>query len=94
MYTQAWGQDSDLLLGVERQSRDEEDETSEASVKFKVIESRSGPRKEVTLVWDWNQGSVRELDPVKERQKFDRRNSRLREEDDDDAFWASNVRSR
>lgn len=83
MYSQAWGQDCDILLGVERQTKDDEDETGEATVKFKVIESRSGPRKEVYLVWDWSKGSVRELDPVKERQKFTPR-SRLQDPDDDE----------
>ena len=93
MYSQAWGQDSDLLLGVERQSRDEEDETSEATVKFKVIESRSGPRKDVLLTWNWNKGSVREVDPVKERQKFDRRRH-LQDGDGDDEFaWDTRRRA-
>ena len=54
-YTSAFGQDADLVLGVERQ------EGTNMS-KFHVIESRSGPRKEMFIEWDWNRGYVGEID--------------------------------
>lgn len=55
-YTSAFGQDADLVLGVERQ------ENSNMS-KFHVIESRSGPRKDLYIEWDWDRGYVGEIDP-------------------------------
>lgn len=54
-YTSAFGQDADLILGVERQP------DSNLS-KFHVMESRSGPRKDVMVEWDWDRGSVTEID--------------------------------
>ena len=63
MYTQAWGQDCDVLLGVEKlPSEEDARETDPVFVKFRVLESRSGPRKDTVLYWDWNHGSVHELD--------------------------------
>ena len=62
MYTQAWGQSSDVLLGVERLEPDQDDQ-DEVVVKLKVLTSRSGPRAEAVLVWDWNKGRVTEVDP-------------------------------
>jgi hypothetical protein len=63
MYTQAWGQDSDVLLGVERLKGEEDaDESDPVHVKFRVLESRSGPRKDTLLLWDWRHGNVVELD--------------------------------
>ena len=76
MYTQAWGQDCDVLLGVERMGErqtDESQSTQPVNVKFRVIESRSGPRKEVVLEWDWHNGSVEELDPAVMKERLDRR---------------------
>ena len=80
MYSQSWAQDCDILLGVERvvpvsigMGNDEEDEVVTAGpvqIKFRVIESRSGPRKRVMLEWDWGSGSVEELDPVAQTQKL------------------------
>ena len=71
MYSQSWAQDADILLGVERVvapvgGNDEENEVITAGpvqVKFRVIESRSGPRKTTVLEWDWSEGLVEELDP-------------------------------
>lgn len=54
-YTSAFGQDADLILGVERQ------ENSNIS-KLHVIDSRSGPRKDCFIEWDWDRGYVGELD--------------------------------
>lgn len=71
MYSQAWGQDCDVMLGVERQvaeDTDPEDLAGPVSVKFRVLESRSGPRKDVMLEWDWAIGSVEELDPGRIRE--------------------------
>ena len=65
MYSQAWGQDADIFLGVERQSiegKEESDEKGSAIVKFRVLESRSGPRADTYLEWDWSKGSVKEVD--------------------------------
>lgn len=76
MYTQAWGQDCDVLLGVERMGERQADEstsTQPVNVKFRVIESRSGPRKEVVLEWDWHSGTVEELDPAAMQERLDRR---------------------
>ena len=77
MYTQAWGQDCDVMLGVERVREDKEqtelvDEINAgpAIVKFKVVESRSGPRRDTLLEWDWSRGSVTEIDVAKARQQL------------------------
>jgi len=74
MYSQSWAQDCDIMLGVERivqptGGNDEENEIVTAGpvqVKFRVVESRSGPRKIVILEWDWVNGSVEEIDPVEQ----------------------------
>jgi hypothetical protein len=31
------------------------------TITLKVLASRSGPRTETTLVWDWRNGSVQEM---------------------------------
>jgi replicative DNA helicase len=69
MYTQAFGQDANIVLGTARMSNkreegeDAEDEdTGPVTVRFNVIASRSGPRKEVMLEWNWDAGLARELD--------------------------------
>ena len=78
MYTQAWGQDCDIMLGVERVRDDKTDSAVElvdevnsgpALVKFKVVESRSGPRRDILLEWDWSHGTVNEIDVDKARQQ-------------------------
>jgi replicative DNA helicase len=56
-YTSAWGQDADVILGVERQ------ENTNIS-KFHVIDSRSGPRVDTYIEWDWDTGMVAEIDPA------------------------------
>lgn len=63
MYTQAWGQDADIFMGVERQEATEskDDDLGPAIVKFRVIESRSGPRQDTYLEWDWSKGKVQEV---------------------------------
>jgi replicative DNA helicase len=63
MYTQAYGQSSDVLLGVERVEREDADETGEVMVTLKVLLSRSGPRAQTTVFWDWSKGSYFEDDP-------------------------------
>ena len=77
MYTQAWGQDCDIMLGTERVRDDKEqtelvDEANSgpAIVKFRVVESRSGPRRDTLLEWDWSHGSVTEIDVAKARQQM------------------------
>jgi replicative DNA helicase len=91
MYSQSWAQDADILLGVERITpstpggSDEENENVTAGpvqVKFRVVESRSGPRKNVILEWDWTGGSVEEIDPDAMSRKLHGKGSRY--EDDDD----------
>ena len=77
MYSQAWGQDCDIMLGVERVREEKEqaelvDEINAgpAIVKFRVVESRSGPRRDTLLEWDWSRGSVTEIDVAKARQQL------------------------
>lgn len=89
MYSQSWAQDCDILLGVERdrpQSDYDPDESTSGpvQVKFKVVESRSGPRKTVILEWDWKEGSVEELDPIRQSQKLNRVGMSDDYDDDDD----------
>src|SRR4029077_2112730 len=62
MYTQAWRQSADVMLGIERVEPDADD-SGEVALKLKVLSSRSGPRAETGLVWDWNRGLVKEIDP-------------------------------
>jgi replicative DNA helicase len=60
MYTQAWRQSADVMLGIERVDP-EADDAGEVALRLKVLSSRSGPRAETALVWDWNKGSVFEI---------------------------------
>ena len=62
MYTQAWRQSADVLLGVERLDP-EADDFGQVMVRFKVLASRSGPRAETLLAWNWGAGTVHEVDP-------------------------------
>ena len=94
MYSQSWAQDADILLGVERiqpmtpgGNNDEENEVVTAGpvqVKFRVIESRSGPRKSVVLEWDWSEGSVEELDPIAQAKKLRQRPDAIEHDDADE----------
>jgi replicative DNA helicase len=93
MYSQSWAQDADILLGVERitpttpgGNNDEENEIVTAGpvqIKFRVIESRSGPRKNVILEWDWSEGSVEELDPMLQAKRLRQRPDKLADDDDE-----------
>ena len=62
MYTQAWRQSADVLLGSERASTDEEVFANNGAVAIiiKVLASRSGPYAESVIMWDWNKGRVAE----------------------------------
>jgi len=62
MYTQAWRQSADVLLGVERVDP-KADDFGQVMVRFKVLASRSGPRAETLLAWNWSLGTVHEVDP-------------------------------
>lgn len=63
-YSSSFAQDSDVILGVERTDRENEPDLKAAAlVKFHVIASRSGPRREVFLEWDWHHGKVTEVNP-------------------------------
>jgi replicative DNA helicase len=93
MYSQSWAQDADILLGVERVTpstpggSDEENENVTAGpvqVKFRVVESRSGPRKNVILEWDWAEGSVEEIDPDALTQRLRQRPGTFKDDKDDD----------
>lgn len=66
MYTQAWGQSADVLLGVERVVEEDvaEDDTGEVMTLLKVLSSRSGPRAETRVVWDWSRGIFWEQNPA------------------------------
>lgn len=104
MYSQSWAQDADILLGVERITpstpggSDEENENvttaGPVQVKFRVVESRSGPRKNVILEWDWNEGSVEEIDPSEMSYRLRARPDL--DDDDDDEYKprASTARTR
>lgn len=67
MYTQAFVQDANVILGTQRtDAKDDEEDEEEThrgpvTVKFKVLGSRSGPRTTTVLEWDWANGSVTEL---------------------------------
>lgn len=54
-YSSSFAQDSDLVLGVERPDE-------EKVARWHVIASRSGPRRETWIRWDWDNGSVLEVD--------------------------------
>ena len=64
MYTQAWQQSADVLLGVERVDPDDEGQGSEVMIRMRVLNSRSGPRADTTVIWDWSRGMVAELDSM------------------------------
>jgi replicative DNA helicase len=78
-YSSSFAQDSDVLLGTERDG-DQDDSKAEVRVKFHVIASRSGPRRETFLEWDWSKGSVIEIDPA----QFTKSALRKAEYDDDE----------
>lgn len=60
MYTQAFGQSADVLLGVERADPEEGDQST-VTIRMKVLASRSGPRAETILRWNWSRGLVEEV---------------------------------
>jgi len=61
MYTQAWRQSADVLMGTERILRgDNDDEAGDVMVKVRVLASRSGPYAESDILWDWRSGFVDE----------------------------------
>jgi len=55
MYTQAWRQSADVLLGVERVDPEQPDD-GEVTIMLKVLATRSGPRADTLVVWNWSQG--------------------------------------
>jgi replicative DNA helicase len=60
MYTQGWRQSADVYLGVERLNPDDPDD-GEVHICIKVLATRSGPRSETYVVWDWSRGSCIEV---------------------------------
>jgi len=61
MWTQAWRQSSDVLLGVNRDFDEGDADNEPVTITLDVLASRSGPRASTTLVWDWPHGSVVEM---------------------------------
>jgi replicative DNA helicase len=61
MYTQAWRQSADVMIGTEREDM-EGDDSGEVIIKTKVLASRAGPRAESVIAWDWSKGTVAEMD--------------------------------
>jgi replicative DNA helicase len=53
-YSSSFAQDSDLILGTERPDNNK-------VARFHVIASRSGPRRETWVEWDWDRGHVAEV---------------------------------
>ena len=64
MYSTSFLQDSDLVLAAERVNPGgiDPDPKDPAVLLFKVLLSRSGPRDDVRLEWDWTKGRVLDLD--------------------------------
>jgi replicative DNA helicase len=60
MYTQAWRQSADVLLGVERDDPEQPDD-GEVTITLKVLATRSGPRTDTKIVWDWSKGRCIEV---------------------------------
>ena len=56
-YTSSFIQDSDVVLGVETDG----DDPNSPLKKLKVVLGRTAPKFEVTLHWDWERLSVREM---------------------------------
>ena len=40
-----------------------------AMIRFSVLASRSGPRGETIMRWDWDHGTVTEMDPAQFRKE-------------------------
>ena len=87
MYTQAWGQDCDVLLTVQRNDDKKDEDSGEAFVTFKVTESRSGPRKDTLLEWDWPHGRVTEVDPAAIRAALSSKTQQRFAHQDDSSDW-------
>ena len=68
MYTQAWRQSADVLIGTER-VYPEGDDTGNVPIRYKVLASRSGPRAETVLLWNWSHGTVKEPEDPSEYTK-------------------------
>lgn len=54
-YTSSFGQDSDILIGVEKTD-------DEMINKVKILDGRNVPRMEQLVLWDWDNGTFTELD--------------------------------
>jgi replicative DNA helicase len=55
-YSSSFHQDADVIFGLQR-----EDEAVDDTRLLKVIASRNGGLEEVTLMWNWETGSFREI---------------------------------
>ena len=56
-YSSSFHQDADVIFGLQR-----EDENVDDTRLLKVIASRNSGNMEVSMLWDWNTGSFREID--------------------------------
>lgn len=56
-YSSSFHQDADVIFGLQR-----EDENVDDTRVLKVLESRNSGRIEISLIWDWNTGTFREID--------------------------------
>jgi replicative DNA helicase len=55
-YSSSFHQDADVIFGLQR-----EDENVDDTRLLKVIASRNSGNMEVSMVWDWNSGTFREI---------------------------------
>ena len=76
MYSTSALQDSDLVLASERVEETGALPTDPAILKLSVVLSRSGPKRDTIVEFDWNAGSVKEMTE---------RETGEDEEDDEDA---------
>lgn len=56
-YSSSFHQDADVIFGLQR-----EDENVDDTRLLKVIASRNSGPAEVSMLWDWNSGTFREID--------------------------------
>lgn len=71
MYSTSFLQDSDVVLSTERLEETGALPTDPVMLKISVLLSRSGPKADTLLEWDWGSGSVKEHDPEGTRELTD-----------------------
>ena len=55
-YSSSFHQDADVIFGLQR-----EDDSVDSTRLLKVIASRNSGPAEVSMLWDWNTGTFREI---------------------------------